>query len=67
MILMNLSCFWVRQKQSLEQQPSCYIANQIQLYFLEWIITIIPILWTILLMLWGGYNVGVGVSYPEPI
>lgn len=38
-ILMNLNCFWVRQKLSLKQPPSCCIANQIQLYLLEWIMT----------------------------
>lgn len=29
--------------QSLEEPPSCYIANRIQSYLLEWVITIIPI------------------------
>lgn len=37
-ILMNLNCFWVRQKLSLKQPPSCCTANPIQLYLLAWII-----------------------------
>lgn len=43
-ILMNLNCFWVRQKLPLKQPPSCGTANQIQLYLLEWIVTMAPLL-----------------------